>query len=245
MFTPIGDDNSDRQIKPYINYFLIGLNFFVFLVLQGMGGNLSFTYAFASVPAEILTGTDIVTQGQRIADEFSGRVFEIPGLQITPIPVYFTLITSMFMHGGFGHLLGNMLYLWVFGDNLENIMGHTKYLLFYLMVGVLAALAHVFSVFMLPGGELIPMIGASGAISGVLGGNILLFPKRKITVLVGIFPIKFTALFVLGFWILFQFVNGLGVLGGAKDGVAYGAHIGGFIAGFLLVKFFASKRFEV
>jgi len=241
MFTPIGDDNSDRRIKPLVNYLFILLNILVFIVLQGMGTNLGFTYAFASGPAEILTGSDIVTQGQLLVDEYTGRRFELPGLQPTPIPVYLTLFTSMFMHGGWGHLLGNMLYLWVFGDNLENVMGHTKYLLFYLLVGVLAALAHVLTVFIMPGSELIPMIGASGAISGVLGGNILLFPKRKVTVLVGIFPIRVTALFALGFWILFQFINGLGILGGEGDGVAYGAHIGGFIAGFLLVKFFSQK----
>lgn len=238
MFTPIGDDNSDRKITPFVNYLLIAINIAVFLLLQGAGSNIAFTYAFASVPAEILTGTDIVTQGQQIVDEYTGRSFELPGLQVTPIPVYLTLITSMFMHGGFAHLLGNMLYLWVFGDNLENRMGHTRYLLFFLTTGVLAALSHVLSVFMLPGSELIPMIGASGAISGVLGGNILLLPRRKITVLIGIFPLKVSALFALGMWIVFQFVNGLGALGGEGDGVAYGAHIGGFIAGFILVKFF-------
>ncbi len=244
MFTPIGDDNSDRKIKPLVNYLLILLNILVFVFLQGLGGNMDFTYAFASVPAEIITGSDIVTPGEIYIDEFTGRSFEIPGLRATPIPVYFTLITSMFMHGGWGHLLGNMLYLWVFGDNLENIMGHAKYLVFYLLVGVLAALAHVMSIFLLPGSELIPMIGASGAISGVLGGNILLFPKRRVTVLVGIFPIRVTALFALGFWIFFQFVNGLGVLGGEGDGIACGAHIGGFIAGFLLVRLFVSENDE-
>jgi membrane associated rhomboid family serine protease len=240
MFTPIGDDNSDRKITPFVNYLLIAINIAVFILLQGAGSNLAFTYAFASVPAEILTGTDIVTQGQQIVDEYTGRSFELPGLQVTPIPVYLTLITSMFMHGGFAHLLGNMLYLWVFGDNLENRMGHTRYLLFFLTTGVLAALTHVLSVFLLPGSELIPMIGASGAISGILGGNILLFPRRKITVLIGIFPLKVSALFALGMWIVFQFIAGIGALGGDKDGVAYGAHIGGFLAGLFLVKLFVN-----
>lgn len=238
MFTPIGDDNSDRKITPFVNYLLIAINIAVFVLLQRLGGNIEFTYAFASVPAEILTGTDIVTQSQQIVDEYTGRSFELPGLQETPIPVYLTLVTSMFMHGGLAHLFGNMLYLWVFGDNLENIMGHTRYFLFYLATGVLAALTHVLSVFLLPGTELIPMIGASGAISGILGGNILLFPRRKITVLLGIFPLKVSALFALGMWILFQFVAGVGALGGDKDGVAYGAHIGGFLAGLFLVKLF-------
>jgi membrane associated rhomboid family serine protease len=238
MFTPIADDNSDRVRTPYVNYMLIILNLIVFFVLQGAGGNLSFTYAFASVPAEILTGMDIVTQGQRIVDEYTGQAFDLPGLQPTPISVYLTLITSMFMHGGLGHLFGNMLYLWVFGDNMENRMGHGRYLIFYLSTGVLAALAHVFSVFMAPGSELIPMIGASGAISGVLGGNIILLPHRRITVLIGIWPLRVSALFALGMWIVFQFINGLGALGGSGDGVAYAAHIGGFVAGVILVKFF-------
>lgn len=238
MFTPIGDDNSDRRITPIVNYVLIAINILVFILLQGSGSNLAFTYAFASVPAEILTGSDIVTQGQQIIDEYTKQTFEMPGLQVTPIPVYLTLITSMFMHGGFAHLLGNMLYLWVFGDNLENRMGHSRYLLFYLATGVLAALAHVFSVFLTPGSELIPMIGASGAISGVLGGNILLLPKRRITVLIGIWPLQVSALFALGMWIVFQFISSLSALGGEGDGVAYGAHIGGFVAGLMLVKFF-------
>ncbi len=238
MFTPIADDNSDRTLRPIINYVLIALNIIVFLVLQGAGSNILFTYAFASVPAEILTGMDIVTESREIIDEYSGQQFQIPGLQPTPIPVYFTLITSMFMHGGFGHLIGNMLYLWVFGDNLENRMGHGRYLAFYLVTGVLAALAHVFSVYITPGAELIPMIGASGAISGVLGGNIILLPHRRITVLLGIWPLQVSALFALGMWIVFQFINGVGALGGEGDGVAYAAHIGGFIAGVILVKFF-------
>ncbi|MCU0387713.1 MAG: rhomboid family intramembrane serine protease [Chitinophagaceae bacterium] len=242
MFTPIGDDNSDRRIKPYVNYMLILLNLLVFFVLQGAGSNLAFTYAFASVPAEILTGTDIVTEAQRFVDEYTNTTFEIPGLQVTPIPVYLTLFTSMFMHGGIGHLIGNMLYLWIFGDNLENRMGHGRYLAFYLITGVLAALSHVFSIFLIPGSELIPMIGASGAISGVLGGNIILLPHRRITVLIGIWPFQVSALFALGMWIVFQFINGLGALGSEGDGVAYAAHIGGFVAGVILVKFFDNGK---
>lgn len=238
MFTPIGDDNSDRIRTPYVNYILLALNILVFFLFQGAGSNMMFTYAFAAVPAEILTGSDIITQGQQIVDEYSGQSFLLPGLQPTPIPVYLTLITSMFMHGGFGHLFGNMLYLWVFGDNLENRMGHSRYLAFYLITGILAALAHVFSVFLSPGNELIPMIGASGAISGVLGGNIILLPHRRITVLIGIWPFRVSALFALGMWIVFQFINGIGALGSEGGGVAYAAHIGGFVAGVILVKFF-------
>jgi membrane associated rhomboid family serine protease len=238
MLLPLSDDNSDRHLRPYINYLLIIINVLVFIVLQQYGSNLYFTYSFSTVPAEILTGTDVITQGQILIDEYTGRRFEMPGLQVTPVPVYFTLITSMFMHGGWGHLLGNMLYLHIFGDNLENRMGHAKYLAFYLITGVLASLAHVFSSVMVPGTELIPSLGASGAISGVLGGNLILFPKRRVNALLGWFIVQVPVLLALGLWIAFQIISGLGMLGGQNDGVAYAAHIGGFIAGMLLVKMF-------
>jgi membrane associated rhomboid family serine protease len=255
MLMPISDDNSDRHLTPFINYLLIILNVLVFLILQQSGNNLYFTYSFSTVPAEILTGTDIVTQGRVVIDSYSGQEFEIPGLQITPVPVYFTLLTSMFMHGGWSHLLGNMLYLYIFGDNLENRMGHGRYLAFYLLTGVLASMAHVFSSLMVPGQELIPSLGASGAISGVLGGNLILFPSRKVNALLGWFVVQVPVLVALGLWIVFQVISGLGMLGGGSDGVAYAAHIGGFVAGMLLVKFFdkglrkppgrwQSRRFE-
>jgi membrane associated rhomboid family serine protease len=238
MLTPIGDDNSDRRITPYINYLLIAINFIVFVVLQRSGSNLSFTYAFSTIPAEIITGQDIVTAGERIVDEFTGQEYLVPGLQPTPVPVYLTLLTGVFMHGGWGHLLGNMLYLYIFGDNLENTMGHGRYLAFYLICGLLASLSHVATVFMLPNMALIPSLGASGAISGVLGGNLILFPTRKIRALFFVFIVTVPTLLALGLWILMQVVAGLGMLGGESDGVAYGAHIGGFIAGLLLVKVF-------
>lgn len=238
MLMPLSDDDSDRHIRPFVTYILIVINVLVFIVLQQSGSNLYFTYSFSTVPAEILTGLDIVTQGQIIVDEYTGQQFEMPGLQITPIPVYLTMITSMFMHGGWGHLLGNMLYLHIFGDNLENRMGHGKYLAFYLITGTLASLAHVFSSFMIPGTELIPSLGASGAISGVLGGNLILFPKRRVNALLGWFVVQVPVLLALGLWIVFQVISGLGMLGGQTDGVAYAAHIGGFVAGMLLVKLF-------
>jgi membrane associated rhomboid family serine protease len=238
MLLPIGDDNSDRHRTPYFNYLLILLNVLVFVVLQQGGHNLYFTYSFATVPAEILTNTDIITQGQIIVDPNTGQRFEMPGLQLTPIPVYLTLLTSMFMHGGWGHLLGNMLYLHIFGDNLENRMGHTRYIVFYLLMGLLASLAHVGSTFLMPGQALIPSLGASGAISGVLGGNLILFPKRRVYTLFGWLIVPVPLLLALGLWIALQVVSGLGMLGGATDGVAYAAHIGGFVAGMLLVRFF-------
>ncbi len=238
MLMPIADDNSDRRIFPIVNYVLIGLNVLVFIALQGAGTDINFTYAYATVPAEILTGSDIVTNAKVLTDPLTGQQFEMPGLQPTPGSVYFTLITSMFMHGGWGHLLGNMLYLYIFGDNLENRLGSGRYLIFYLITGVLASLAHVFSTYLTPGSELIPSLGASGAISAVLGANLLLFPGRKVKALLGWTVVTVPLLIALGLWIVFQIVSGLGMLGGASDGVAYAAHIGGFFAGLLLVKFF-------
>jgi membrane associated rhomboid family serine protease len=219
---PIGDDDADRRFAPLVNYVLIGLNIFVFIVFQGMGSNEHFTYAYSTVPAEILTGKDIATNG----------------LQPTPVPVYFTLLTSMFMHGSWAHLGGNMLFLWVFGDNIENRTGHTRYLLFYLLCGIIASLSHVF----VSGADsLVPSLGASGAISGVLGGYILLFPKRRVRVFMGRGITEVPAFVALGIWIVFQVISGLGVLGSngtEGGGVAYAAHVGGFLAGLLLIKVF-------
>jgi len=218
---PIGDDDSDRRSAPLINYVLIAINILVFVFLQGMGGNEKFTYAFSTVPAEILTGKDIA----------AGI------LEPTPVPVYFTLITSMFMHGGWAHLLGNMLFLWVFGDNIENRIGHIRYLIFYLVCGIIASLSHVF----VSGSDsLIPSLGASGAISGVLGGYLLLFPSRRVRVIMGRGITTVPAFVALGIWIVFQIISQLGVLGGDQGGggVAYAAHIGGFIAGLALIKLF-------
>src|SRR5690348_1669913 len=126
---PIGDDNTDRRITPLVNYVLIVINVLVFVFLQGAGSNEHFTYAFSTVPAEIMEGKD-----------YAAGV-----LEPTPIPVYGTLITSMFMHGNWAHLLGNMLYLWIFGDNIENRLGHGRYLFFYLVCGIIASLSHVFA----------------------------------------------------------------------------------------------------
>jgi membrane associated rhomboid family serine protease len=218
---PIGDDDSDRTRMPIINYVLIAINILVFVFLQGMGSNEHFTYAFSTVPAEILTGKDVTTGV----------------LEPTPVPVYFTLITSMFMHGGWAHLLGNMLFLWVFGDNIENRLGPIRYLIFYLVCGIIASLCHVF----VSGSDsIVPSLGASGAISGVLGGYLLLFPSRRVRVFMGRGITEVPAFVALGIWIVFQIISQMGLLGGDQGGggVAYAAHIGGFAAGLLLIKLF-------
>jgi membrane associated rhomboid family serine protease len=235
---PIGDDNTGRVITPYINYLLIALNVFVFIFLQGMGTNETFTYSFSTVPAEIISGNDIVTDGELVTDPLTGRTLRMPGLQPTPVHVWLTLFTSMFMHGGFAHIFGNMLYLFIFGDNIENRLGHKRYFLFYILTGLIASLSHVFTATFMERSLMIPSLGASGAISGVMGGYILLFPRNRVRVFMFRFITEVPAIVALGIWILFQIVSGIGMLGGEETGVAYAAHIGGFIAGLLLVKFF-------
>lgn len=242
MVFPLYDDNTDRHTTPFVNYALIALNIFVFVVLQQLGSDTQFTYSFSTVPYEIVTGDDVVTSAREINHPVYGEV-TIPGLGRTPGSVYLTLFSSMFMHGGIAHIAGNMLFLWIFGDNIEDRLGHVKYVIFYLLCGVLASLAHVFTtaaVASQEAGMLVPSLGASGAISGVLGGYILLHPSRRVTVLLFRFFTQVPAWVAIGIWFAFQLVSGLGMLGGGTEqgGVAYAAHIGGFVAGLLLIKLF-------
>ena len=236
---PLGDDNSDRRSTPFATWLLIAANVFVFVALQGLGGNERFTLAYATVPAEILSGHDIA-QPVSLRDPYGREIGNLV-LEPTPIPVYLTLLTAMFMHGGLAHLFGNMLYLWIFGDNLEDALGHARYLVFYLLTGVAAGLSHVLVTAALHANPLIPSLGASGAISGVLGGYILLFPRRRVRVLMFYSIMQVPAMLAIGLWFLFQLVSGAGMLGGQMGGVAYGAHIGGFVAGLLLVKVFLPR----
>ena len=239
MLFPIGDDNRDRRIKPLINYMLVLINVLVFVFLQDFGSNNKFTYAYSTVPAEILSGKDIVTKDKIYENAYTGERYKMPGLQPTPGIVYETLITSLFMHGGIAHILGNMIFLLVFGDNIENRIGHFRYLIFYLVCGVLASLAHVFTTALLNGNLLVPTLGASGAISGVLGAYILLFPKRRVRVIIFYFITDVSAIVAIGLWFVFQLISGAGLLSGTQvGGVAYAAHIGGFIAGLVLINLF-------
>jgi len=240
---PIGDENSGRIRTPWVNYLLLALNLLAFVYWQRLGADLYFTFGYATVPAEILSGRDLITESKILLDPISGQRFEMPGLQPSPRPVYLTLLSSMFLHGGLGHILGNMLYLLVFGDNLENVMGHFRYLFFYLLTGMLAALTHVYATAVMGHNPLVPSLGASGAISAVLGGYLLLFPTNRVRVwfILGFWP--FPAFLCVGLWFVFQIINGLGALGGDKgSGIAYAAHIGGFIAGMLLVYLFVRKN---
>src|SRR6478752_1292175 len=179
MLFPIGDDNRGRTTTPVVNYVLIAVNVLVFVFLQGLGSNDKFTYAYSTVPGEILTGKDIVTRPVSV-QHFTGQTIEVPGLQPTPIPVYLTLITSMFMHGGIAHIFGNMLFLFIFGDNIEDRLGHLRYLLYYLVCGILAGLAHVFAsaLFATDAQTLLGLILAvTGPFPDVRAGYIFLFRK--------------------------------------------------------------------
>jgi membrane associated rhomboid family serine protease len=234
---PIGDDNSDRRSRPVVTWAIIALNVLVFALFQGCGSNDRFTYAMSTVPREILTGKDLVTPDRTVADPATGQRFLVPGLGVTPITVYLTLIVSIFMHGGFAHIAGNMLYLFIFGDNVEDRIGRLRFLLFYLVCGVVASLAHVFVTKWTGQDITVPTLGASGAISGVLGAYLLLFPKRRVRVLLFRFITQVPAWVAVGVWFVFQIINGLGYMGGGSGGgVAYAAHVGGFAAGLATIK---------
>lgn len=231
---PIGDDNSDRTITPFVNYAFIGINILVFLLLQQIGSNDAFSYAFSLVPKEITTGVDI--SGLQVVRDSFGNTGEVRHFD-TPLPVYFNFLSSMFMHGDIMHIFGNMLFLWIFGDNLENLLGHIRFAAFYIVCGFAAAIAQI----IMDTDSIIPMLGASGAISGVLGGYILLFPQRKVRALIFHFLTTVPAFIAIGIWIGYQLIVGYLTPAGT-GGVAYAAHIGGFIAGVALIKVFAIGR---
>ena len=220
---PIGDDKYAGGPPPLVTLGLLALNvlaFFVELNQPSEGALQSFIQAWGVVPREYAAGHDLA-----------------PGI---PLPFWSTLVTSMFLHGGWAHLGGNMLYLWIFGDNLEKAMGHVRFLIFYLACGVGAGLAHI----LFNSASNVPTVGASGAISGVLGGYLMLFPRNRVRVLTRGGVAAVPAAYMLGLWILIQFVNGLGAIAQTPEtgGVAYLAHIGGFVVGVVLVKLFATGR---
>lgn len=229
MLFPIGDDNSGRNITPVVTYALIGVNVMVF-VYQMM--NPEFTYGYSYVPAEITQGRDLV--GTYPVGRGSVKLAE------GPWPIYLTLLFAMFMHGGLAHIGGNMLYLWIFGDNVEDLMGHVRFLIFYLLTGLLASAAQIF----FGPNSLIPNLGASGAIAGVLGAYLVSFPHQAVKVLMWGRIVEFPALIVIGLWGLLQFFGGFGQVrtAGESGGVAYMAHVGGFVAGIALVFLFRNKQ---
>jgi membrane associated rhomboid family serine protease len=223
---PISDQNVPGRGLAVVTLALIAINVLVFVLLQLP--NEAFTYGWAAVPAEITSGQDIV------------RRVSVPGgsfmLEPSPSPIYLTLLSSMFMHGGWLHLGGNMLFLWIFGDNVEHTVGPILFVAFYLVAGVIGSLAQVF----IDPDSLIPSLGASGAISGVLAAYLVLFPSNRVLVVVFYSAIWVPALLVIGLWAVLQFIGGIGQIAVTEQtgGVAYAAHIGGFVVG-LLFGFFA------
>ncbi|MFW6089309.1 MAG: rhomboid family intramembrane serine protease [Gemmatimonadota bacterium] len=222
MIMPLGDDDSRLTRTPFVTFLLIGLNVAVFLLMLGQADLETFIMTWSTVPAEYAQQTDL--------DPTHGG------------PFWITAFTSMFMHGGWMHLIGNMLFLWVFGDNVEEAMGHGKFLAFYLLTGLAASAAHI----ALNLDSTIPSLGASGAISGILGDYLVMFPKQRVKVLIGRAVAQMPALAVIGLWAGFQFISGFGQLAQTEQtgGVAYAAHVGGFVAGLALVFVFRNRERE-
>jgi membrane associated rhomboid family serine protease len=223
---PIGDENERGRGPAFVSLAIIGLNVAVFLLLQDAGtsqAGAEFTYGFSTVPFEIVNQVDLVEpQPVPIGGE-TVLVPQEPG----PSPIWLTLFTSMFMHASWLHLAGNMLFLWVFGDNVEHRVGHGLFVVFYLLVGLIATVAHI----LVDVDSVVPTLGASGAISGVLGAYFVMFPTNRVNVFLfrGIVPVP--AIVAIGMWAVLQVSAGFGDLTGEAGGVAYAAHIGGFVGG--------------
>jgi membrane associated rhomboid family serine protease len=225
---PIGDDDRGQHRTPFVVIALVLANIAVFIYQLTLpeAELMRFIYGYGVTPVELWNMQDMEPE--------------------IGYPVWVTVFSSMFMHGGWLHIGSNMLFLWIFGDNIEDVMGHVRFLLFYLLCGIGAVALQVF----INPESTIPMVGASGAISGVLAAYLLLFPGSRVRVLVwlGFFItiIALPALLVIGFWIALQFISGFATLGPETaqtgGGVAYFAHIGGFIAGLLLVYPFRDRR---
>lgn len=216
---PLKDENP-TSTYPYVTVGLIGLNILVFIFEISLGSNLQhFMNRYGAIPAFVL--------------DMAAPV-EYP-------PPYITIFTSMFLHAGFFHVGGNMLYLWIFGNNIEDSMGHFRFIIFYFLCGIVA----VYTFSAVNPSSTIPMVGASGAVSGVLGAYLLLFPRAKVLTLIPlgfyIQIVRVPAIFVLGLWIFIQIINGM-ASGGTGGGVAWFAHIGGFLAGLVLINLFKKRR---
>ncbi len=244
---PIGSDSSDLREQPFVTYGLIAVNVFVFCFLQDFGRNDRFTYAYSLVPYEFLSGHDLITQGDYIFDAHKKEVIaEIPHgiirLRPSPEPVYFTLLSSMFMHGSIMHLLGNMLFLYIFGKHLEDSLGMFRFLVFYIVAGIGASLVHILFNQDFPA-NIIPCLGASGAVSAVMAAYVMLFPHKLISTIVGFFAVEIPAWVFIGIWFAFQLINGMGAFGDPTGGgIAYAAHIGGFVIGLAMIVPFSTGR---
>ncbi len=211
---PIGDTEVRTRSPAYITYLLIAINTVVWLYEWSLGQNAlqQFITTYGAIPAEITSGVDV-----------------------------YTLFTNMWLHGGWLHILGNMVFLWVFGDNVEAVLGHFPYLFFYIIGGIAASLTHVY----ISAASTIPSVGASGAIAAVLGAYIIMFPRAQVRLLIGYgFITRVSAILFLGFWFILQLFNGVAALGvdtAQTGGVAVWAHVGGFVFGALIGLFFKGK----
>ncbi|MFQ6607865.1 MAG: rhomboid family intramembrane serine protease [Fidelibacterota bacterium] len=235
MLIPLRDENP-RVIIPKVTYAIVALNVAIFLFQIG-GGSTPFaeqelTLSYGLVPAKVTgtSGEDIVEAWEGyLSERFRQRV-ELNATVHSPL---ITIFTSMFMHGGFMHILWNMVFIWIFADNVEGLLGHTRFLIFYLLCGIGAAVAQIIS----DPSSIVPMVGASGAIAGVLGAYMISFPRAKVVAFLPFFfwwgmTMRIPAIYYLGFWFLIQLTNGLGTIGlDTTGGVAWFAHIGGFLTG--------------
>jgi membrane associated rhomboid family serine protease len=225
---PLGVDPGPRRLAPVVTVVLLLINVAAFVYEMSLGEGIERLFRSAGVtPLEFTRGQDLPPPA--------------------PLGIFYTtLLTSMFLHGGLLHIASNMLYLWVFGDNVEDRMGHGRFLLFYLLCGLVASAVHIF----FNAGSQIPSVGASGAIAGVLAGYLILFPRASIRTLLvlGIFitMTRVPALLLIGFWFVTQVFSGIASLGVTEQtaGVAFWAHVGGFLAGLVLVFFFRTSRRE-
>jgi membrane associated rhomboid family serine protease len=219
---PLNDDNP-TEITPVVTVSFIIACVLVFFYQSSLPPRLGevFVYQYGAIPALVFGHS-------------------VPPGEWGPVPPAATFLTSMFLHGSWMHLFGNMLYLWIFGNNIEDVMGHSRFVVFYILCGILAALTHALT----DPSSVMPMVGASGAISGILGAYLLLFPRARILLLAPVVGMTYVpAGYVLGFWFVMQVLSGSASLGSQGGGVAFFAHVGGFVAGIVLIGFF--KRPDV
>lgn len=231
-------DENPTTLPPIVTVGIIALNVIAWLFIEGAGAGRAVDAAvcnYGLIPGEIL---------QRVPP--GSGVEMAPGVvcAVDPSPQYWTVLTSMFMHGGWMHLIGNMVFFWVFGNNIEDAMGHVRFGLFYIMCGVAAAATQV----LVTPSSTVPMVGASGAISGILGAYLLLYPRVRVhaVVFLGFYvtSIAIPAFVMLGYWIVLQLLSSLSSLGGRQTGgTAFFAHIGGFVAGLVLIRLFARREY--
>ncbi|MCK4237333.1 MAG: rhomboid family intramembrane serine protease [Candidatus Krumholzibacteria bacterium] len=233
MFLPLKDINPTER-TPVITISLIVINTLIFIYQASLGTRFNAVIAaYGATPFEITRMTDLMGLSR-----FGINIAHYPG----PKPIFLTLFTSMFLHGSILHLGGNMLFLWIFGNNIEDILGPVKFLLFYFLSGMVAHALHIAS----DPSSMIPTVGASGAISGVMGAYLIAYPRARVLTLVFLFLFirlaVVPAFVIIIYWFVIQFISGMASLGGTQGGVAWFAHIGGFIGGIILIYAMAGKK---